>query len=161
MKTLNLALLFMASVMLFSCKEKNDKPIDTAPDSNSSLIEQDNDTVVDDNTSSSSTATYSDNVDGTVDDVNSGTGSASMGNAASTTMYSDLDMTKEQIAKYETASKKYMETVRNNKNLSQKAMREQRNKNLKAVLSTSQYTKYEELEENYYPAADSTAVKQQ
>ena len=38
-------------------------------------------------------------------------------------------------------------------------MREQRNKDMKAVLTSTQYTKYENMEKDFYK--DSTTTKQQ
>lgn len=164
MKTLNLAILSLASVILFSCKGKNDKPIDKAPDTNASLIDEDNNAVIDDNTSGSNTATYTDNVDGTVDNINSGTGAGNMGdnmNSNKSEMYKKLDMTDDQIQKYEAASKKHEETIKNNKDIKKNAGMQQRDDDMKAVLSTSQYTKYRDMVKDYYKDQDSTQTKKQ
>lgn len=66
-------------------------------------------------------------------------------------MYSSLNMTDDQIRRYETASKQANDTWKKNnpnKNMSTDDMRMQRDSNLKPILNESQYTQYQQWSRN-------------
>lgn len=141
---------------LASCKENNTRPIDEAPDSNSTLIDEDNGAIPNTGTSSSSTATYTDAVDGTVNEIDSTTASG-RSNPDMTTMYSELEMSDEQIKNYEAAQGLHQEIVEMNKDVS-KTLMKKRNQDMKSILSPSQYTKYEDMAKYYFKVGDSATT---
>ena len=68
-------------------------------------------------------------------------------------MYTQLNMTDDQITKYETANKNYMTGLqsKNNNSMSREGMMSQQAKDMKTVLSNDQYTRYQSLIKDYYP----------
>ena len=112
MRKLSLTMVIFASIVLFSCRENKNGDMDA----NGSM----GDTVAsmnDDNQSSSSTATYSDNVDGTVNSSDNALTDTTQMSGDMTAMYSQLQMTDDQVQQYETANKTYMDNVASNKNI--------------------------------------------